>query len=459
MTIRPRIVTPLPGPRAQALIARDAAVVSPSYTRTYPFVMARGAGAMVEDVDGNVFLDCAAGIAVSSTGHAHPAVVEAVCEQSRRFLHMSGTDFYYAAQVQLAEEIAAIVPIDGGVRSFFSNSGAEAIEACIKLARWSTKRSNLIAFFGGFHGRTLGALSLTASKSAQRRGFGVMMPGVYHAPYPDVYRPAPGSPSPSADCLRFLEDRIFGQLVAPEEVAAIVVEPIQGEGGYIVAPDEFLQGLRTITARHGILLIVDEVQSGMGRTGRMFAIEHSGVRPDLIAIAKGIASGLPLGIAAARADVMTWPPGAHASTFGGNPVACAASLATIGLLKEQLVANAAEVGAHLKAGLSSLMAAHPLVGDVRGRGLMIGVELVRDRMTKERADRERDAVVTAAFRRGLLVLGAGRNTIRFSPPLVLTREQADVAVEIFAEALAEIEATCRHEALGGSKDMEHRRPA
>ena len=439
MTDRPQIKTALPGPKAKALIDRDAASVSPSYTRTYPFVMERGSGAWVEDVDGNTFLDCAAGIAVNSTGHSHPAVVKAITEQSQKFLHMSGTDFYYEQQVRLAEEIAAVAPIDGGVRSFFENSGAEAIEACLKLAKWSTKRPNVIAFLGAFHGRTLGALSLTASKSIQRRGFGAMMPGVYHAPYPDPYRPPFGSETASEACLHHLEDRIFAHLVAPEEVAAIIVEPIQGESGYVVAPDNFLRGLREITQKHGILLVVDEVQSGMGRTGKMFAIEHSGVRPDIIAIAKGIASGMPLGIAAARADIMTWPPGAHASTFGGNPVSCAAALATITLLKDELTANAATVGAHLKAGLESLMAQHRLIGDVRGRGLMIGVELVRDRITKERADTERNAVVMAAFKRGLLVLGAGKNAIRFSPPLVLTREQADVAVGIFGEALTEVE--------------------
>jgi 4-aminobutyrate aminotransferase len=378
---------------------------------------------------------------VNSTGHSHPAVVKAITDQAQKFLHMSGTDFYYEPQVRLAEEIAAAAPIDGGVRSFFGNSGTEAIEACIKLARYATKRSNIIAFLGGFHGRTLGALSLTASKSIQRRGFGPMMPGVYHGPYPDEYRPAIGAMSGtnSAACLAYLEDQILAHLVSPDEVAAILVEPIQGEGGYVVAPDEFLQGLRAITKKHGMLLISDEVQSGMGRTGKMFAIEHTGVRPDMIAIAKGIASGLPLGIAAARADIMDWPPGAHASTFGGNPVSCAAALATMKLLKEELISNAATVGPHLMAGLKALADAHPLIGDVRGRGLMIGVELVRDRKTKERADTEREAVVDAAFNRGLLLLGAGKNAIRFSPPLVLTREQADIAVKIFDEALTEVE--------------------
>jgi 4-aminobutyrate aminotransferase len=441
----PQIKTALPGPKAKAIIDRDASVVSPSYTRAYPLVMERGFGAMVEDVDGNIFLDCAAGIAVNATGHSHPEVVKAITDQANRFLHMSGTDFYYEPQVRLAEDLAALAPIDGGVRSFFGNSGTEAIEACVKLARYSTKRDNVIAFLGGFHGRTLGALSLTASKAIQRRGFGPMMAGVYHAPFPDCYRCPLGLDSTdcAAECLDYLEHQIFVHLVSPDEVAAVVVEPIQGEGGYVVPPDQFIQRLREITKANGILLVADEVQSGMGRTGKMFAVEHAGVRPDMIAIAKGIASGLPLGIAAARKDLMAWPPGAHASTFGGNPVSCAAAIVTLRLLKEQLMANAADVGAHLMSGLKALMSRRRLIGEVRGRGLMIGVELVRDRTTKERAPEERDAVVSAAFRRGLLLLGAGKNAIRFSPPLVLTREQAETAVGIFDEALEEVEQTRR----------------
>jgi 4-aminobutyrate aminotransferase len=438
----PSIKTDLPGPKAKAIIERDRAVVSPSYTRSYPFVMARGAGAVVEDVDGNVFLDCTAGIAVAATGHSHPDVVRAVTEQAQRFLHMSGTDFYYEPQVKLAEELAAIAPIEGGVRSFFGNSGAEAIEACMKVSRYATRRTNIIAFLGAFHGRTLGALSLTASKAIQRRGFGPMAPGVFHAPYPDCYRCPIGlkPESCAAECLNYLENEIFLHLVSPDEIAAIFIEPIQGEGGYVIAPDQFLQRLRELTRSYGMLLVVDEVQSGMGRTGRMFAIEHTHVFPDAIAVAKGIASGLPLGVAIVRADVMNaWPPGAHASTFGGNPVACAAAIATLTLLQDSLMANAATVGLHMMAGLEALAGKHPLIGDVRGRGLMIGVELVRDRETKERAGRERDAVVMAAFRRGLLLLGAGANSIRFSPPLVLTRDQAEIAVRIVDEALTEVE--------------------
>jgi 4-aminobutyrate aminotransferase len=445
MTNTPQIKTPLPGPKAKALIDRDNIVVSPSYTRGYPLVIERGSGAMVEDVDGNVFLDCAAGIAVNSTGHSHPDVVRAITDQAQKFLHMSGTDFYYEPQVRLAEALAAIAPIHGGVRSFFGNSGTEAMEACLKLSRYATGRQNLIAFLGGFHGRSMGALSLTASKAIQRRGFGPMMAGVYHAPYPDRYRPPLGATAEScaAACIDYIEHQLLTHLVSPDEVAAIVVEPIQGEGGYIVAPDEFLQRLRELTMKHGILLVVDEVQSGMGRSGKMFAIEFTGVEPDMMSIAKGIASGLPLGVAVARAGLMAWPPGAHASTFGGNPVSCAAALATIALLRDQLVANAADVGGHLMSGLTAIAAKHPLIGDVRGRGLMVGVELVRDRQTKERAIEERDAVVSAAFARGLLLLGAGKNAVRFSPPLVLTRAQAETAVKIFDEAVTEVEKTRR----------------
>ena len=437
----PDIKTALPGPRAKALIERDRSVVSPSYTRAYPLVIERGSGAFVEDVDGNVFLDCAAGIAVNSTGHSHPAVVRAIADQAQKFLHMSGTDFYYEPQVRLAEEMAAIAPISGGVRTFFGNSGTEAVEACVKLARFTTGRQNIIAFLGGFHGRTMGSLALTASKAVQRRGFGPLLPGVYHAPYADCYRCPLGlrPETCAAECLDFIEDQLFAHLVTPDEVAAIVVEPIQGEGGYVVAPDQFLQRLRVLTRKHGILLVADEVQSGMGRSGKMFAVEYTGVEPDAMAIAKGIASGMPLGVAVSRAGLMAWPPGAHASTFGGNPVSCAAALATIKLLRDRLVANAAEVGGRLMNGLRALADTHRLIGDVRGRGLMIGIELVRDRTTKERATDERDKVVDAAFRRGLLLLGAGKNAIRFSPPLVLTREQADVAVRIFDEALTEVE--------------------
>jgi 4-aminobutyrate aminotransferase len=436
----PDIKTPLPGPKAKAIIERDKKYVSPSYTRDYPFVIARGEGAVVEDVDGNRFLDCAAGIAVNSTGVSHPEVVKAIVEQAQQFIHMSGTDFYYEPQVRLAEELAGIAPIEGEVRTFFANSGTEANEAAIKLARYHTKRQGIIAFLGAFHGRSMGALSLTASKVIQRRGFGPLMPGVYHAPYADCYRCPIGSTPEScaAECLSFLEDQILVHLVSPDDVAAIVVEAIQGEGGYIVPPPQFLQRLRELSAQNGMLLVVDEVQSGMGRTGRMFACDHIGLKADIVTVAKGIASGLPLGVTCARADVMTWPPGAHASTFGGNPVACAAAAATIRLLKDHLIANAATVGEHLLTGIRELQNRHRIIGDVRGKGLMIGIELVRDRVTKERAIQERNALVQAMFRRGVLVLGAGKNALRLAPPLVLTRTQADSVLRILDEALTEI---------------------
>ena len=434
----PEIKTPLPGPKAKALIERDAKYVSPSYTRDYPFVIARGEGAVVEDVDGNRFLDCAAGIAVNSTGVSHPDVVRAITEQAQKFIHMSGTDFYYEPQVRLAEELARLVPIEGDVRSFFGNSGTEATEAALKLARYHTKRYGIIAFLGAFHGRSMGSLSLTASKVTQRRGFGPMLPGVFHAPFPDPYRFDGSADACAAAALSFITEQIFVHLIAPEEVAAIVVEPIQGEGGYVVPPRAFLQGLRDLASRHGIVLVADEVQSGMGRTGKMFALQHFGVSADAVNIAKGIASGLPLGVTCARASLMTWPPGAHASTFGGNPVACAAAIATIKLLKEQLIANAAAVGGKLIDGLRALQDKHPLIGDVRGMGMMIGVEFVRDRKTKERAVDERNALVQAMFRRGILILGAGKNAIRLAPPLVLTAAQADTVLRVFDEALAEV---------------------
>jgi 4-aminobutyrate aminotransferase len=438
MSTVPNIKTPLPGPKAKAIIDRDARFVSPSYTRDYPLVIARGEGAVVEDVDGNVFLDFAAGIAVNSTGVSHPDVVKAIADQAAKFIHMSGTDFYYEPQVRLAEELASLVPIDGDVRSFFGNSGTEATEAALKLSRHYTKRQNIIAFLGSFHGRSLGALSLTASKAIQRRGFGPFMPGVYHAPYPDVYRFNGSADACAESSLSYIRDQIFTHLSAPDEIAAIVVEPIQGEGGYIVPPAAFLQGLRALASEHGILLVVDEVQSGMGRTGKMFASEHFGLKADIVNIAKGIASGLPLGVTAARADVMAWPPGAHASTFGGNPVSCAAALATIRLLKDQFVKNAATIGEHLMNGCRELQKKYPIIGDVRGKGLMIGIELVRDRQTKVRAVEERGALVQAMFRRGILILGAGKNAVRLSPPLVVTKDQADTVLRMLDESFAEV---------------------
>jgi 4-aminobutyrate aminotransferase len=436
----PQILTVLPGPRAKAIIERDEKVISPSYTRSYPLVASRGEGALVEDVDGNRFLDFSAGIAVVSTGHCHPEVVAAIEQQAARLIHMSGTDFYYENMVQLAEKLAAIAPGGGQRRVYFGNSGAEANEAAMKVARYHTGRDKFIAFRGAFHGRTFGALSLTGSKVVQRKGFGPLVPGVFHAEYPDPYRrPVGMTPEDhAAACVRAIEEDLFRTILPAEEVAGIVVEPIQGEGGYIVPPRNFFQELASLARRHGILLIFDEVQSGMGRTGKMWASEHFGVAPDVFTTAKGIASGMPLSAAVARADVMNWPPGAHASTFGGNPVAIAAALKTIELLERELIANAARVGGHILDRLRDWPRRFRQVGDVRGLGLMLGIEIVRDQNTKERAPDLRDRLVNLAFERGLLVLGAGRNAIRLCPPLVITRDQADFAVDTLEECLKRV---------------------
>jgi len=436
----PYLTGSVPGPRARAIIERDAQAVSPSYTRGYPLVVASGSGAIVEDVDGNRFLDFNAGIAVAATGHCHPRVVEAIQRQAARLIHMSGTDFYYDEMVTLAETLARLAP--GGVprRVSFCNSGAEAVEGAIKLARWSTKREKIIAFFGGFHGRTLGALSLTARKAVQRAGFGPLVPGVVHAPYPDCYHCPFGRTEDTCavECVRHIEDVLLKTIAPAGETAAIVVEPVQGEGGYVVPPRKFFVELTRVARQNGILLVADEVQSGMGRTGKMWASEHFDLVPDILAVAKGIASGMPLGATVARAELMTWPPGAHASTFGGNPVCCAAALATIALLEESLVENADRMGRHLLGRMRDWPARFPMVGQVRGLGLMIGIELVRDQGTRERAPELRDRVLKLAFERGLLVLGAGENSIRLCPPLVITREQCDFAVETLEECLAAV---------------------
>jgi 4-aminobutyrate aminotransferase len=434
----PHLSGRVPGPRARAIIERDASVVSPSYTRGYPLAVESGEGAIVQDVDGNRFLDFNAGIAVVATGHCHPRVVDAIQKQAARLIHMSGTDFYYEELVALAEKLAKIAPGDVPRRVSFGNSGAEAIEGAIKLARWSTKREKIIAFFGSFHGRTLGALSLTARKSVQRAGFGPLLPGVVHAPYPNCYHCPFGQREETCavECVRHIEDVLLKTIAPAEETAAIVVEPVQGEGGYVVPPRKFFDELTRVARENGILLVTDEVQSGMGRTGKMWAGDHFDVVPDILAVAKGIASGMPLGATIARADLMTWPPGAHASTFGGNPVACAAALATIALLEEGLVENAARMGEYLRERLRDWPARFPAVGQVRGLGLMIGIELVRDQATRERAPELRDRVVNRAFERGLLVLGAGENTIRLCPPLVITRDQCDFALETLENCLA-----------------------
>ncbi len=431
----PNIITSLPGPRAARIVARDEQVLSPSYTRSYPLVAARGEGAIIEDADGNRFLDFNAGIAVAATGHCHPKVVAAIQQQSARLIHMSGTDFYYENMVDLAERLAATAPWDGPTRVYFGNSGTEAIEAAIKLARYATGRDKLIAFYGCFHGRTLGSLSLTASKSIQRKGFGPFMPGVFHAPYPNPYRCE--EHDSAEECtrasIRVIEHQIFRTIAPPEEVAAIFVEPIQGEGGYVVPPPLFLQELRRIADEHGILLVFDEIQCGFGRTGKMWASEHFHVAPDILCSAKGIASGMPLSAMLARAELMKWKPGAHASTFGGNPVAVAASLATLDLLQNGLIDNAAQIGAYMKERMAGWTSRFANVGDVRGLGLMTGIEFVIDKRTKQPAQELRNLAVDQAFHRGLLTLGAGQNVMRLCPPLIVTREQADCALGILEQ--------------------------
>ncbi len=436
---RPQIKTPLPGPEARKILSLDARFISPSYTRDYPMVARRGSGMWVEDVDGNTFLDFAAGIAVVSTGHCHPEVVRAIERQAAMLIHMSGTDFYYPLLTQVAEKLAALAPGNFPKRVCFGNSGAEAMEAAMKLARYHTRRHRFIAFLGCFHGRTFGSLSLTASKAVQRNGFGPLLPGVSHVPYPNPYRCPRGHTPEGCRCAGIEEiEELFRTAVPPEEVAAIVVEPIQGEGGYVVPPANFLPELRRLTERHGILLIFDEVQCGMGRTGKMWACEHSGTVPDILITAKGIASGLPLSATIARTDVMDWPQGSHASTFGGNPIACAAALETIRLIEDKYRENAARMGEYLLERLKDGPGRHPLVGDVRGKGLMIGVELVKDRKTREPHPEARQKVLRRAFEQGLLLLGCGESTLRLMPPLIVEKEHADLAVEVIERCLEEI---------------------
>lgn len=412
----PRLVTQLPGPKAAALIARDDQVLSPSYTRDYPLVAHRGRGCVLEDVDGNLFLDFTAGIAVNATGHAHPQVVAAAVEQTERLLHMSGTDFYYQPEIELAERLAKLAPGDAPKRVLFTNSGAESVEAAIKLSRYATGRSRLLSFFGAFHGRTYGAMSIGGSKSLHQRGFGPMLPGVDRLPY---------------DCTEKDVKELFARVVPADEVAAFIVEPVQGEGGYRVPRPEFLPMLREVCDRHGILLVIDEIQAGIGRTGKMFASEHFGVVPDIICLAKGLASGMPLGAIVSRADVMCWPPGSHASTFGGNPVSCRAALATLDLVENEYLDNTVIRGEELRKGLAEIARDVPHVANVRGLGLMLAVDL---QFEGEPAPLRRNEVVQQAFRRGLLLLGCGTAGIRFCPALCVTREQVKTALKIFREA-------------------------
>jgi len=428
----------LPGPKARAIVERDRAVISPSYPRDYPFVMDHGKGSEVWDVDGNRFLDFAAGIAVVSTGHAHPRVVEAIQKQAEKFIHIS-SDFYHPIWVELAEKMDEIAPFAEKGVSFMTNSGTESVETALKLARYHTGRTEFIGFLGGFHGRTMGAVTFTSSKPAYHRGFYPLMPGVTHIPFPDPYRPILLS-KPGEDygetVVRYLEEQIFNRTVPADCVAGILVEPIQGEGGYVVPPAGFFPALRRLCDKHGILLIADEVQSGMGRTGKWWAIEHWDVEPDIVCIAKGIASGMPLGVTIARQHVMNWTKGAHGNTYGGNPISCAAALATIDLVENGYMDNALEVGEYIQGALEEIKVLHPSIGEVRGKGLMIGVEFVTDRESKIPADTLRNSIVENAFHHGLITLGCGKSTIRIAPPLCLTRSEANEALEIFETAIS-----------------------
>jgi len=427
----------LPGPKAKALIARDDAVISPSYPRGYPFVMDHGRGTEVWDVDGNRFLDFAAGIAVTSTGHSHPKVVKAVQEQAEKFLHIS-SDFYHSLWIDLAEKLDAIAPFKDDAMTFLTNSGTEAVETAIKLARFHTGRTQFIGFLGGFHGRTLGSVTLTASKAHYHRGFFPLMNGVTHIPFPDPYRPVihalPGE-DVGTSVIRYLEEEVFERIIPPSDCAGIIIEPIQGEGGYIVPPPSFFPALRKLCTKHKILLIADEVQAGMGRTGKWWSIENFGVEPDIVTSAKGIASGVPLGACIARKHIMTWPRGAHGNTYGGNPLACAAALATIDLIEKGYMQNAATVGDYAMGKLRDIQTRHPSLGEVRGIGLMIGLEFIEGDEKRTPAHDLRDEVVDLAFERGLLTLGCGRSVIRIAPPLCVTKGEVDEAFEILEEAI------------------------
>ena len=439
----PKIKVAPPGPKAQEVIRQDEEYTSTSYIKEYPLVVQRGEGPMVEDVDGNRYLDFMAGIAVVTTGHSHPKVVEAIKLASEKFLHICSTDFYYPSFAALAQKLCEIAPGKSKKRVFLGNSGTESVEAAIKLSRYHTRRHQFISFFGAFHGRSMGAVSLTASKWKQKEHFSPFLPGITHVPYGYCYR-CPYSlsyPSCNLHCVNVLEEEYFAKMVPPEDVAAVFVEPIQGEGGYIIPPPDYHKRLKEVCEKYGILYVADEVQSGMGRTGKWFASEHYGVEPDIICVAKGLASGMPISAMIAKSDVMTWPSGSHGSTFGGNPVACEAAIATIELVEEKLMNNATVVGNYLMSQLKVMQEKHRMIGDIRGIGLMIGVEFVRDRHTKEKASQETEDIVQNAFRKGLLLLGCGENIIRLAPPLIVDKEDADLALNILDEVLTEVEST------------------
>lgn len=439
----PQIITPLPGPKTKALIKKDEQYISPSYTRGYPLAIVKGEGPWVQDPDGNWFLDFCSGIAVCSTGHSHPKVVKAIQDQAAQFLHMSGTDFYYQGMADLAQKLDETSGISEPCKVFFANSGTEANEGALKLARYKTGRQGFISFYRSFHGRTFGSMSITASKSVQKTQFSPLVPGVIHSHYPNPYRPffTDGScPETEAQaCLDYIEDHIFKMAMPAKEFAGIIVEAIQGEGGYVVPPKNWLPGLRALCDKHGILMLCDEVQAGMGRTGKYWAFEHDGVEPDIITSAKGIASGMPLGAIIAKSSVMNWVPGTHATTFGGNPVACAAALATFDIIEsENLLDNSTKTGGVLLCKLQGLVDKYDCLGDTRGRGLMVGLEVITDKATKGKNSKLRDAIVDRCFEKGLLILGCGENTIRFSPALVVTPAHVETAVGILEAAIQEL---------------------
>jgi len=439
---KPNVITQLPGPKGREYLEKNDRAVSPSLPHAYPLVIKKAQGCVVEDLDGNTFIDFAAGIAVCSTGHCHPKVVKAIQDQAESLIHICGADFYDPNYINLAERLGKLAPGDEPKKVFLGNSGAEAVEAAIKLSRNHTKRSHIIAFFGAFHGRTMGAVSLTASKPIYKKGFGPLLPGVTHVPYAYCYRCEFNQTYPSCNlaCIDYIENKVLGHNLPPDEVAAIFVEPIQGEGGYIVPPDGWHQRLRELCDDHGIMFVDDEVQSGIGRTGKMFAIEHWDVVPDIITSAKALGSGMPISAMIGKEKIMTWPPGAHGSTYGGNPVASAAAMATLDVIEnENLIENADVIGASMKENLQEMQTSSKMIGDVRGLGLMIGVELVKDKKTKVKAKKETEEVMLECFQRGLMVLPCGPNSIRFSPPLNITQQDADTALEIFAEALAVVE--------------------
>lgn len=425
----PSFKTPPPGPKARSFLERDSKVVSPSYTRGYPLVVARGSGCVIEDVDGNLYLDCTAGIAVTSTGHCHPEVVKAIIDQASKLIHMSGTDFYYEPQIMLAEKLAALAPGSSPKKVFFTNSGTESIEAALKLARHHTGRPNVIAFFGAFHGRTYGGMSLSASKLVHRKRFGPLVPNIHHAPYPR-------GTTTGEDSINYIEQTLFKRTASPDEVAAIFLEPVQGEGGYYAAPASFLQALRKLCDQHGIMMVADEIQCGMGRTGKMFALEHAGVEADITCLAKGIASGLPLGAIVAKTSIMTWPSGSHASTFGGNPVACRAALTTLELIQKEYLANTNARGEELRAGLRQLAVQYPnMLRDVRGLGLMVAVDVIKDGQNNVEL---RNKIEDTCFEHGLLILGCGESGLRLCPPLCITAGQVKDAVRLLGEVLGKL---------------------